>query len=313
MASAIAYLILLFTDRADNFLDGFCQGVTLGMMIVGVIMTSKYTGRHILLLGRHVIVDDGRSGFHNIHHLVCNVALDHRSRSEAKCMISSARRMIRLCRRTRSVTRRILQASREFLKVCIPCKNKRCGNDADPGSKLSICKKIHDSIPQCHLDKDDALQENAQRYTEDFAGVKGIFEGLYIATPDTHVLTHTDSNVVGITTRSGDSHRRWSSAGSHRHGGWSARSCRSHRSARRRIPVPDPADNFQIAGIGGLRIQKGEMADGNIAVDVERNIVKTIEDIAFQTNILALNASVAVSAPPEWYSETPSGNRRFWL
>ena len=34
------------------------------------------------------------------------------------------------------------------------------------------------------------------------------------------------------------------------------------------------------------------MADGNIAVDVERNIVKTIEDIAFQTNILALNASV---------------------
>lgn len=36
----------------------------------------------------------------------------------------------------------------------------------------------------------------------------------------------------------------------------------------------------------------GEMADGNIAVDVERNIVKTIEDIAFQTNILALNASV---------------------
>lgn len=45
MASAIAYLILLFTDRADNFLDGFCQGVTLGMMIVGVVMTSKYTAK----------------------------------------------------------------------------------------------------------------------------------------------------------------------------------------------------------------------------------------------------------------------------
>ena len=50
-----------------------------------------------------------------------------------------------------------------------------------------------------------ALSESAQRYTEDFAAVKGIFEGLYIATPDTHVLTHTDSSVVGITTRSGDS------------------------------------------------------------------------------------------------------------
>lgn len=45
MIAAVVYLILLFTDQADNFLGGFCQGVTLGMMIVGVIMTSKYAAK----------------------------------------------------------------------------------------------------------------------------------------------------------------------------------------------------------------------------------------------------------------------------
>ncbi len=50
---------------------------------------------------------------------------------------------------------------------------------------------------------DPALLETAQRYTEDFAAVKGIFEGLYIATPDTYVLTHTSKDAIGITTRTG--------------------------------------------------------------------------------------------------------------
>ncbi len=67
---------------------------------------------------------------------------------------------------------------------------------------FALGSEVHDLLGS---PDDPALQESAQRYTEDFAGVKGIFEGLYIATPDTHVLTHTDSNVVGITTRSGDS------------------------------------------------------------------------------------------------------------
>lgn len=47
--------------------------------------------------------------------------------------------------------------------------------------------------------------EKAQRYTEDFASIKGVFEGLYIATPDTYVLTHTSADAIGITTRSGES------------------------------------------------------------------------------------------------------------
>ena len=45
LAAAVIYMILLFTDHADNFLGGLCLGITFGMMIVGVIMTSKYAGR----------------------------------------------------------------------------------------------------------------------------------------------------------------------------------------------------------------------------------------------------------------------------
>ncbi len=53
--------------------------------------------------------------------------------------------------------------------------------------------------------EDPTLLAQAQKYTEDFAAAKGVFEGLYIATPDTHVLTHTSPEAIGMTTRSGDS------------------------------------------------------------------------------------------------------------
>ena len=53
--------------------------------------------------------------------------------------------------------------------------------------------------------EDTGLLKEAQKYTEDFASVKGIFEGLYIATPDTYVLTHTSQSAIGITTRKGES------------------------------------------------------------------------------------------------------------
>lgn len=51
---------------------------------------------------------------------------------------------------------------------------------------------------------DTGAFEAAQEYTEKFAAVKGIFEGLYIATPETLVLTHINKGVVGITTRTGE-------------------------------------------------------------------------------------------------------------
>lgn len=52
--------------------------------------------------------------------------------------------------------------------------------------------------------QDSKLVGKVQKYTEDFAEVKGVFEGLYIATPETHVLTHTSKRAVGMTTRKGD-------------------------------------------------------------------------------------------------------------
>ncbi len=53
--------------------------------------------------------------------------------------------------------------------------------------------------------EDPELLARAQKYTEDFAAVKGVFERLYIATPETHVLTHTSQGAIGMTTRPGDS------------------------------------------------------------------------------------------------------------
>lgn len=43
-----------------------------------------------------------------------------------------------------------------------------------------------------------------QKYTEDFAAVKGVFEGLYIASTETYLYTHNNIDAVGITTRPGD-------------------------------------------------------------------------------------------------------------
>ena len=43
--AAVIYVGLVFTDRADNFLGGVCLGIIFGMMIFGVIMTSKYAAK----------------------------------------------------------------------------------------------------------------------------------------------------------------------------------------------------------------------------------------------------------------------------
>ncbi len=45
LIAAAIYMVLFFTGHADNFLGGLCLGITFGMMIVGVIITSKYASR----------------------------------------------------------------------------------------------------------------------------------------------------------------------------------------------------------------------------------------------------------------------------
>lgn len=67
---------------------------------------------------------------------------------------------------------------------------------------FAIGSEVHELLAD---PKNPDLVKKVQKYTEDFAAVKGIFEGLYIATPETHVLTHTSQDAVGMTTRTGDS------------------------------------------------------------------------------------------------------------
>ncbi|MEY8339496.1 methyl-accepting chemotaxis protein [Lachnospiraceae bacterium 62-35] len=67
---------------------------------------------------------------------------------------------------------------------------------------FALGNEVHDLLAN---PKDPVLLQRGQQYTEDFAAVKGIFEGLYIATPSTYVLTHTSHDAIGITTRTGES------------------------------------------------------------------------------------------------------------
>ncbi len=41
----LIYIILFFTGNEDNYFGGLCLGIVFGMMIVGVIMTSKYAAK----------------------------------------------------------------------------------------------------------------------------------------------------------------------------------------------------------------------------------------------------------------------------
>lgn len=64
---------------------------------------------------------------------------------------------------------------------------------------------MSDEVKDLLLDQESSEKtQRAQQYTVDFANVKGVFEGLYIANYETHVLTHTSEGAIGIYTRKGD-------------------------------------------------------------------------------------------------------------
>lgn len=67
---------------------------------------------------------------------------------------------------------------------------------------FALSKEVRDLL---HDPENPELLMQAQQYTEDFAAVKGVFEGLYIATPETYVRTHTSKGAIGMVTRPGDS------------------------------------------------------------------------------------------------------------
>lgn len=67
---------------------------------------------------------------------------------------------------------------------------------------FALGNEVHDLLSD---PENPALLQEGQKYTEEFAAVKGIFEGLYISTPDTYVLTHTSPKAIGIITREGKS------------------------------------------------------------------------------------------------------------
>lgn len=66
---------------------------------------------------------------------------------------------------------------------------------------FSLNNDIRDLL---HDPENPRLLRRVQKYTEDFAATKGIFEGLYVATPETHIRTHNVKEVVGKITRPGD-------------------------------------------------------------------------------------------------------------
>ena len=70
---------------------------------------------------------------------------------------------------------------------------------------LTAYSRSSDIINLLKNPNDASAQANAQKYTEKYSADMDNLEGIYAAEWNTHVVTHTNPEVVGITTREGES------------------------------------------------------------------------------------------------------------
>lgn len=107
---------------------------------------------------------------------------------------------------------------------------------------------------------DAKIVARAQKYTEEFSQDRAFVEGIYASEWDTHVLTHTNSEVVGIYTRKDDALKTLQDALLHTDGVYNAGIVLSPASGEQVISIYRPCfdgNNNPIGFVGGGVYTKG--------------------------------------------------------
>lgn len=107
---------------------------------------------------------------------------------------------------------------------------------------------------------DAKIVARAQKYTEEFSQDRAFVEGIYTSEWDTHVLTHTNSEVVGIYTRKDDALKTLQDALLHTDGVYNAGIVLSPASGEQVISIYRPCfdgNNNPIGFVGGGVYTKG--------------------------------------------------------
>lgn len=106
---------------------------------------------------------------------------------------------------SRSMTQSMRETAMDNMQTSLESRATIIEGYVDKAEKLLIAYAKAPVVAELLKNPQDAKAVSAaQAYTEDFyAGLDG-WEGVYIAEWNTHVLAHSNPNVVGITTREGE-------------------------------------------------------------------------------------------------------------